>query len=118
MGDANTTITQSMTFRTMKLGDYGGRVQRVYETAFGLGIGIYSPVAHEWLAKASVVSRASRRSVTVEFKATIWDRQAAYSADVKVQSMSALSFSNDVKLANVALSETCLLYTSPSPRDS
>ena len=106
MGVANATITQSMTFSALQIGDYTGSVQRVYETAFGIAIGIYSAVTTEWLAGTNVISRASRRSITVEFEAIISNEQAAYTADVRVQTMSAEAFANDIKRANAALSET------------
>jgi len=106
VGVANATITQSMTFSALQIGDYTDSVQRVYETAFGIAIGIYSAVTTEWLAGTNVISRASRRSITVEFEAIISNEQAAYTADVRVQTMSAEAFANDIKRANAALSET------------
>jgi len=93
-----------MSFGDLVPDDYKGNVKTVYETAYGIGLGLYSTKSQSWVLGASVLSSVARRSTNVKFEAHVPNTQAAATAMSKAESMDANVFIDSVSEANTATS--------------
>jgi len=101
-----TKVVQVFSFTALSLSDWTPDTQAVYETAFGINIGIYDETAKAYKAGCSVTSTASRRALAVSFTAVASAAQAATARTAAQSADGATSFAANVAKANTALGKS------------
>jgi len=107
--EGGVTIEQVFAFSTLLLSDWTTDVQAVYETGFGINIGIYDETAKAFKTGCSVSSSASRRGLSVSFKAVA---SAEHASTAKA---AAATSDATAMVANIAKASTHLGKTVPIP---
>jgi len=110
--DAPTKIRQTMRLTLFSAADWKDTVRVVYETAYGINLGLYDTSAKAWRSGASVSSTAAagRRSVEVTYTATA-PASLATAAQASADSLQASSLVSGVAAANAALGASVTIPT-------
>ena len=111
-------ITHPITFDELSASEYTGNTKVVYETAYGIGIGIYANVS--WVPGCSVASsitRTRRSGSTVTFVAHITtdDENTAATATAAAKAMNESRFVQNMVAANTVLSMNVTVPTVVKP---
>jgi len=106
-------ILQSMTLTHLTADEYNQpAVKLLYETAYGIGLGIYDESTKTWANEASVESTvSSRRAITVSFTAVI-PAEATDSSGTpltEVAQTASASYSPATMVANIQTANTALV---------